>query len=138
MKFRMMRAAGVATLSLLLVSVGYEKAARAPAPAPSGGTAPVVNARVPEPIGGVEAHRLVADGAFLLDVRTPGEFSPGHAEGAVNIPISQLEGRLSELPRDRIIITYCASGARSRAAATLLRSEHFDVRDLRTLSAWNQ
>jgi len=70
-------------------------------------------------------------------VRTPGEFAGGHAQGATNIPVSELPAHLSELPHDRVVITYCASGARSRSAATLLRAEHFDVRDLRTLSAWN-
>jgi len=79
----------------------------------------------------------VAAGAFLLDVRTPGEFQDGHAEGATNIPVSELESRLAEVPRDRVVITYCASGSRSRTAATILRAEHYDVRDLRTLSAWN-
>ena len=97
-----------------------------------------VSGAVPPPIHGAEAHQLVAAGAFLLDVRTPGEFQDGHAEGATNIPVSELESRLAEVPRHRVVITYCASDSRSRTAATILRAEHYDVRDLRTLSAWNE
>ena len=45
-----------------------------------------------------QAHRLVESGATLLDVRSPSEFSGGHIDGAINIPVGELAGRLSELP----------------------------------------
>ena len=87
-------------------------------------------------VDGAEARRLVAEGAVLLDVRTPREFARGHAEPAVNVPLGELAARLDELPRDRPVITYCMAGARSRQAAAALEEAGFDVRDLGSLSAW--
>lgn len=45
--------------------------------------------------------------ALLVDVRPSSEFDAGHAVGAVNIPLSELDSRLSELPADRDIVAYC-------------------------------
>lgn len=60
----------------------------------------------------------------LLDVRTPLEFAgpSGHLEGAILIPIQELEQRLGELEpfKDRMIIAYCRTGNRSGTAATIL------------------
>ena len=58
---------------------------------------------------------------LLIDVRTAQEWSDGHIDGAMNIPLSQLSERLAELPTDRPLIVYCASGYRSAIAASLLR-----------------
>lgn len=68
-------------------------------------------------------------GAFKLvvDVRTPGEFAGGHVPGAVNIPIDQLKGRLSELEPHRAdkIGVICQSGGRSLAASMTLAEAGF-------------
>ena len=73
-------------------------------------------------IDGSRARALVADGALLIDVRTPGEFAGGHIQGARNIPLGQLEGS-KDLPANKTlpILVICASGARSTRAASLLR-----------------
>jgi rhodanese-related sulfurtransferase len=43
---------------------------------------------------------------FFLDVREPDEIRElGSLEGYVNIPLDELEQRLDELPRDRLILT---------------------------------
>lgn len=42
----------------------------------------------------------------MIDVREPGEYAGGHLPGAVNIPLSQLASRLSEIARDRPVVTY--------------------------------
>jgi phage shock protein E len=60
-------------------------------------------------------------GATVVDVRSPAEFGAGAYPGAVNIPLQVLAGRLPEIPRDRPVVLYCASGMRSGAAARLLR-----------------
>ena len=50
---------------------------------------------------GEAAHARVKAGAFLLDVRTAGEFAEGHLAGAVNVPVQELEATLASLPTDR-------------------------------------
>ena len=84
------------------------------------------------------ARQRVAEGARLLDVRTPEEFADRHIDGALNIPVSELSARLVELgPRDRPLVVYCRSGNRSATAAKILREAGFaDVFDLGPLSAW--
>lgn len=65
-------------------------------------------------------------GAAVIDVRTPDEFEDGHYEGARNIPVNLLEARLAELgPKDKPVIVYCASGARSALAARILKGAGF-------------
>jgi phage shock protein E len=59
-------------------------------------------------------------GAKIVDVRTTDEFRDGAYPGAVNIPVSDLRARLAEIPKDRTVILYCASGARSASAAKML------------------
>ena len=64
----------------------------------------------------------------LLDVRTRREWSGGHLEGAVNIPISELRARLRELSfdRDRPVVTICRSAHRSIPAVRLLLGHGFE------------
>jgi 3-mercaptopyruvate sulfurtransferase SseA len=45
--------------------------------------------------------------AVFLDVRDPATYEAGHIPGALNIPLAQLETRLSELDANRLIVTYC-------------------------------
>jgi len=74
-------------------------------------------------------NALPAD-AFLLDVRDPDEFTEGHADGAVNIPLPELRDRLDELPRDRVLHTYCGVGQRAYYAVRMLNQSGFDARDI--------
>lgn len=57
---------------------------------------------------------------FLLDVRTPQEYSQANLQGSVLIPVSELEHRINEVPKNRTIIVYCAVGSRSKPVANLL------------------
>ena len=60
-------------------------------------------------------------GTLILDVRTPMEFNMGAYPGAVNIDLDALPGRIEELgAKDREILIYCASGARSSYAQRIL------------------
>ncbi len=64
--------------------------------------------------------------AYLLDVRTPEEFAVETIEGAVNIPLADLRGRLSELPRDREIVVFCGVGQRAYNGERILRQNGFE------------
>jgi NADPH-dependent 2,4-dienoyl-CoA reductase/sulfur reductase-like enzyme/peroxiredoxin family protein/TusA-related sulfurtransferase/rhodanese-related sulfurtransferase len=68
-----------------------------------------------------EVEKLKAEGAFLLDVRTPEEFALGHIEGAVNISNTVLRQRLDEVPRDKFVLVYCGVGIRGYMAERILR-----------------
>lgn len=57
---------------------------------------------------------------IIIDVRTPQEFSSGAIDGAVNIPVDELENRLDEVSGYNQIVVYCRSGARSTKAKTIL------------------
>ena len=58
-------------------------------------------------VDGVAERLAAGEDIFLLDVRRPDEIEEhGAIEGYVNIPIEELEGRLSEVPRDKPIVTY--------------------------------
>lgn len=62
----------------------------------------------------------VSERPFLLDVRTPEEFSAGCILGAINIPVDDLRSRLEELPRDRKIAAYCQVGQRGYLATRIM------------------
>lgn len=85
--------------------------------------------------GHEEARKRVAAGATLLDVRTPLEFSMGHLEGALNVPVQELGMRIQEIPKGDVVV-YCRSGARSAAAAQLLEAQGYRVLDIGPMSAW--
>jgi rhodanese-related sulfurtransferase len=85
-----------------------------------------------------EARTLVARGARLVDVRSPTEFASGHLPGALNIPMGELAGRIGEVgAKERPVVVYCRSGARSASAAGLLKRAGFtSVHDLGPMSRW--
>jgi NADPH-dependent 2,4-dienoyl-CoA reductase/sulfur reductase-like enzyme/rhodanese-related sulfurtransferase len=65
-------------------------------------------------------------GEYLLDVRDPDELAThGKLKGAVNIPLSQLRDRLSEVPKDRRVVAYCQKGQRGYLATRILESSGF-------------
>lgn len=57
---------------------------------------------------------------LLVDVRTPEEYSLGTIDGAVNIPLDDLRGRLGEIDRDSDVIVFCAVGLRGYLAQRIL------------------
>jgi hypothetical protein len=50
---------------------------------------------------------------LVVDVRTPQEYVQGHLKGAMNIPLSDLQGQIGGLDRNRPILVYCQTGIRS-------------------------
>lgn len=84
---------------------------------------------IPE-VGAAEAHALLTDGALLVDVREQHEWDAGHADGAIHLPLSELEGRVGELPAGRRVVLICRSGARSMNAAKFLGQHGHDTVNL--------
>jgi rhodanese-related sulfurtransferase len=79
----------------------------------------------------VLAEQLASpDPPLLIDVRTAGEWEQGRIDGAVNMPLSRLRNKLQALPRDRTLVTYCASGYRSAIANSVLKHEGLRGADL--------
>jgi phage shock protein E len=76
-------------------------------------------------IGGKASMSIVKQkieaGAKIVDVRTPEEFRDGGYPGAVNIPLQVLAARMGEIPKDKPVVLYCASGGRSGLAARQLK-----------------
>jgi phage shock protein E len=68
---------------------------------------------------------LVAKGAKIIDVRTRSEFASDHAKGSINIPLNELAAGAQQLKKEDTIITCCASGIRSAAAKSSLKSMGF-------------
>ncbi len=103
----------------------------------NGGAFPSITAR--------ELHEKInlhAD-LVLLDVRTRAEWkgSRGHINGAILIPLQELNTRFPELNemKNKEIIVYCRTGNRSRVATALLREKGFNaVNMLGGMQAWNQ
>jgi len=65
------------------------------------------------------------DSLVVLDVRSPEEFAAGHVPGAINIPSSHFPARIAELPSNKEVVVYCATGIRAEKAATSLRENGF-------------
>lgn len=88
-------------------------------------------------VDSAKARELVGNGATLVDVRSPEEFASGHIEGAINVPVGELAGRAAEIPKDKAVVVYCRSGARSARAKGALQEAGFkDVYDLGAMSRW--
>jgi phage shock protein E len=89
----------------------------------------------------VDSAGLIAaqqKGAQLVDVRTSGEFELGHIAGAVNVPVDQLQAIAANWDRNANYVVYCASGARSAQAQSIMQTMGFkNVGDLTGgIAAW--
>ena len=66
--------------------------------------------------------------AIILDVRTPGEYQQGAIPGSKNIPLQNLNSKVSEIKKlKKPVITCCASGMRSASAAAILNSNGIEA-----------
>ena len=86
---------------------------------------------------GVKDYRA-ADGAVLLDVRTPDEYRQGHIPGSKNVPLQSID-KATDMIADKStpIFVHCLSGARSRqAAAALQQMGYTNVTNIGGISAY--
>ena len=75
----------------------------------------------------VDFKELVKNGAQIVDVRTPAEFSNGSIRISKNIPLQNLTAEIKKLNLKKPVITCCASGMRSASAKSILKQNGFDV-----------
>ncbi len=68
---------------------------------------------------------LMAQGAVILDVRTPAEYEDGHIDGSINIPLSRLRTAYTSLDTSATYITCCSHGLRSVKAVEVLKERGF-------------
>ena len=86
-----------------------------------------------------KAHEAVANGAVIVDVRTPQEYMQKHVEGAINLPVEEImQGHLKKLPKNKEIVVYCRTGSRSSASAKVLREKGWSVYDVATQADWER
>ncbi len=86
----------------------------------------------------LERYQDKSSDFFLLDVRTPYEFTDHHLAGSVNIPLDELQQRLAEIPPDRSIVTICEHGVRSGIAEKFLKGQNYRADSLQNgLSRWS-
>jgi len=73
----------------------------------------------------VDLKDVIAEGAFLVDVRTPAEFAAGHVKGSVNIPLDKVASQLPKFANNKNIVVFCKSGGRSTMAKAILNNAGF-------------
>ncbi len=81
------------------------------------------------------AKRLMSrEELTVVDVRSPEEYAEGHVEGAINIPLAELETRVGGMPLGTEVVPYCnmyhPSSSRGEQAAELLTKLGFDAKTL--------
>jgi len=73
-------------------------------------------------ISAKDALEKLKNGALVIDVRSAGEFSSGHLDKAINIPLDEIETALPKRVKDKnqVLLLHCASGMRSGMAKSKL------------------
>lgn len=85
-------------------------------------------------------EKVQQDSVTIIDVRPPEEYHAGHIEGAVNIPLKELQQHLQSLDNHREIVAYCRGAycVLAYEAVAILREKGFDVRRLESgFPEWN-
>ena len=83
-------------------------------------------------------HGMVAEGALLIDVRTPAEFARGSVPGAKNVPYEELLQRLDAFgSHEQTVILFCESGRRAGLAKAILVQQGWtDVHNMGSHRDW--
>ena len=78
---------------------------------------PTTGQKAPEPVVSDGAPRITIaelrekikkDEVFIVDVRNQASFDAGHIPGSKLIPSGEILNHLDELPKDKLIVTYCS------------------------------
>lgn len=81
-------------------------------------------------------QQAILEGAYLVDVRTAGEFAGGHVKGSVNVPLDQLASNFIQFKNRKTTIVFCQSGGRSRQAKLIL--EQSGLSNIIDGGSWHQ
>lgn len=73
----------------------------------------------------INLEEIIKKGAIIVDVRTPEEFSDGHINGSLNVPVDEIGQAMAWLLKDVPVVVVCASGARSAHAKFVLESNGY-------------
>lgn len=74
-----------------------------------------------------DIKEFINNGAIIIDVRTPGEFTSGHIKGSKNIPLDTFFSKINEIKKlNKPVITCCRSGMRSGQASSILKQNGID------------
>jgi len=132
-----------AIVSLLVVAFAQVGCSRETPPAPTT-TNSTQAAGLPDRDPAL-ARKLVGEGAVLLDVRTVEEYSERHLDKAVNIPVDNLTGQMSDIEKltsgdkTKPIVVYCQAGGRAGRAKTMLTSAGYtQVTNLGGIGDWDK
>ena len=92
-------------------------------------------------MSGQDAYELIASGSdvTILDVRSEEEFLSGHLEGAILLPVDEIEARAESVleDKDAVILVICRSGNRSQTASQELANLGFtNVYDIGGIMSW--
>lgn len=80
-------------------------------------------------VSAAEAKALMKKGtAVIIDVRTPEEVEEYALDFTLKIPLDELPSSLGELPKDKAVITACASGRRAQKAQEFLSENGFKAK----------
>lgn len=83
-------------------------------------------AQVPQIAAQDLAESIKNGGVTLIDVRNDSEWSAGHIDGAIHIPLGRLSERIDDVPRHKPIVMQCAGGVRSMIGASVLKTNGVD------------
>lgn len=73
-------------------------------------------------------EKYLKEGAVVIDVRTPLEYSEGHVKGSKNIVLNNIPAAVQEIKAlNKKVIAVCRSGARSGQATSFLERQGIDV-----------
>jgi len=97
------------------------------------------NAVTYEKISPQDAKTLMVQGNIILDVRTAEEYADGHIDGAVLLPLADIQaGKYDVLDdKNQVILVYCRSGNRSGQASTILADAGYtNIKDFGGINTW--
>ena len=72
------------------------------------------------------ATRFNADNPVVIDIRRTSEYSAEHVEGAINIPLDDINNNLTQFPKEQPFIIHCGSGYRTMIAASILKARGWE------------